>query len=575
MEKSIHQICINGDEAVPLPLDMVKEIFTLLPPKARRRSGWVALAVLVRAVLDFAGVAALIPLLLAVLRPGSSRGEMLLLCGAVMGFVLLKNGLVVALARVESSFQLEVYRDFSRRMFVNYYRRGLLFLKSKSSVQLGHEVNYVCYTFCLCVLAPLFRIVGDAILILFMMTALVVWEPLAGVLLCAAFVPLALLYTVVVRRRLRHYGQEELEARRRQSRTVMEAFRGYAELEIAQAFGTSLASFDQGMQAIVNSRQRMERYQLFPQFLSEAAIVAGIALLVGVGKGDLGVVSGVFAVAAFRLIPAMRSILNSWVTLQNASHSVQVVTDGLADSGGDGEATEPPFTFIHGIELHNLGFAFPDGSLLFSGVNLTIRRGERIGVRGASGSGKSTLFNLLLGFFSPTEGEICVDGRRLTPINRSRWHRLVGYVPQEIFIVEGSLLDNVALGHSSPDRNKVARVLEQVSLKDWADELPQGLDTPLGEYGSRLSGGQKQRIGIARALYKEAEVLFFDEATSALDSRTESEINRALEELSEQCRELTLIVIAHRETSLRVCDRIFDLETQTIIENVKTDNKGI
>lgn len=545
---------------------MIKEIFTLLPAKARLRSGWVALAVLVRAVLDFAGVAALIPLLLAVLKPGGSRSGMLLLCGGVMGFVVVKNVLVMLLARVESNFQLEVYRDFSRRMFINYYHRGLLFLKSKSSVQLGHEVNYVCYMFCLSVLAPLFRMAGDGVLIVFMMTALVVWEPLAGLLLCASFVPLAILYSVVVRRRLRLYGQEELEARRKQSRTVVEAFRGYAELEIAQAFGASLSSFDQGMQSIIHSRQRMERYHLFPQFLSEAAIVVGIGLLIGVGKGDLGVVSGVFAVAAFRLIPAMRSMLNSWVMLQNASHSVQVVADGLKETDDTENDAEPPFTFMHGIELRNLGFAFPDGSLLFHGVNLTICKGERVGVRGASGAGKSTLFNLLLGFLTPTEGEIWVDERKLTSANRGGWHKLVGYVPQEIFIVEGSLADNVALGHAQPDRARVMQVLEQVSLKEWANALPQGLDTPLGEYGSRLSGGQKQRIGIARALYKEAEVLFFDEATSALDNRTESEINRALEELSEQCRELTLIVIAHRETSLRICDRIFDLERCRVVE---------
>lgn len=538
---------------------MIKEILALLPPKARRRSWQVAVAVLVRAVLDFAGVAALIPLLLAVLRPEGSRMQMLLLCLAVMGFVVLKNALVVALARVESRFQLEVYRDFSRRMFVNYYRRGLLFLKSKSSVQLGHEVNYVCYLFCLCVLSPLFRIAGDAILILFMMVTLVVWEPVAGLLLCAAFLPLALIYTAVVRRKLRLYGQEELEARRRQSRTVVEAFRGYAELEIAQAFGTSLTAFDQGMQSIVRSRLRMERYQLFPQFLSEAAIVAGIALLIGAGRGDLSIVSGVFAIAAFRLIPAMRSILNSWVTLQNASHSIEIVRDGLNEASAPEEGEDEPFTFEHELTLHNLGFAFPDGKLLFGGVNLAIRRGERIGVRGPSGSGKSTLFNLLLGFLEPTEGKIRVDGRKLTPANRHGWHRLVGYVPQEIFIIEGSLLDNVALGDAHPDRQRVMEVLTQVSLKDWTAELPQGLDTPLGEYGSRLSGGQKQRIGIARALYKKAEVLFFDEATSALDSRTESEINQALEELSEQYHELTLIIIAHRESSLKVCDRIFDL----------------
>ena len=281
---------------------MIKEIFGLLPERERRRSVWIALAVLVRAMLDFAGVAALIPLLLAVLKPGSSRPMMLLLCGGVLLFVVCKNGLVALLARVESRFQMRIYRDFSRRMFINYYRRGLLFLKSKSSVQLGYEVNYICYTFCLCVMAPLFRIGGEAILVLLMIAALVVWEPLAGLLLCAVLIPLAVVYILIVRKRLRAFGREELEARRKQSRTVVEAFRGYAEIEIAQSFGSSVQSFDQGMDAIVHSRLRMERYQLFPQFLSEAAIVAGIALLVGVGRGDVGIMSGVFAVAAFRLI---------------------------------------------------------------------------------------------------------------------------------------------------------------------------------------------------------------------------------------------------------------------------------
>lgn len=547
---------------------MIKEIFGLLPERERKRSVWIALAVLVRAMLDFAGVAALIPLLLAVLKPGSSRPMMLLLCGGVLLFVVFKNGLVALLAQTESRFQMRVYRDFSRRMFVNYYRRGLLFLKSKSSVQLGYEVNYICYTFCLCVMAPLFRIGGEAILVLLMITALVVWEPLAGLLLCAVLIPLAILYILIVRKRLRAFGREELEARRKQSRTVVEAFRGYPEIEIAQSFGTSMQSFDQGMDAIVRSRLRMERYQLFPQFLSEAAIVAGIALLVGAGRGDVGIMSGVFAVAAFRLIPAMRGILNSWATLQNASHSIAVVADGIADTTPEQASDTPvPFTFERSLRLENLGFAFPDGCLLFSGLNLEIRRGERIGVRGASGSGKSTLFNLLLGFFPPTEGRICIDGRELSPSNRNAWHRLVGYVPQEIFIIEGSLADNVALGHLPPDRDKVAHVLEQVQLKEWAETLPQGLDTPLGEYGSRLSGGQKQRIGIARALYKEAEVLFFDEATSALDSRTEQEINEALRTLSGRYRELTMIIIAHRESSLKVCNRIFDLETGEVVVN--------
>ena len=558
---------------------MIKKIVQLLPEGQRKRSIWVAFSVLLRAVLDFAGVAALVPILLVVVKQDGGRGRMLALCGAVLLFVLLKNTLVVLLARVQSSYQLEIYREFSRRMFANYYHRGLLFLKGKSSVQLGHEVNYVCYTFSSCVLAPVFRIAGEAVLVLLMVSALVIWEPLAGLLLCASFFPLAALYVGLVRKRLRRYGMEELEARRKQSRTVVEAFRGYAELEIAQAFHTSLASFDQGLELIIRSRLRMEVYQLFPSFLSEIAIVGGLALLIGTGSGDLGLISGVFAVAAFRLIPAVRSILNSWVTLQNASHTITVVEAGISDEPRqdaqgyrhqeEDTSEGTSFTFEHTLELHGLGFAFPDGYTLFNGLNLSIRCGERIGIRGASGAGKSTIFNLMLGFFPPTSGKILIDGRELTVANRSEWHKLVGYVPQEIFIIEGTLADNVALGQPQADRRKVTQVLEQVQLKEWADELPQGLDTPLGEYGSRLSGGQKQRIGIARALYKEAEVLFFDEATSALDNKTEQEINHALEALSSQHRELTLVIIAHRESSLAFCDRIFDLDTCEIVYNNK------
>ena len=548
---------------------MIRVIIQLLPKGQRKRGIWVAFSVLLRAILDFAGVAALIPILLVVMKQNGGRGMMLALCGAVLLFVLLKNALVVFLARVQSRYQLEIYRDFSRRMFANYYHRGLLFLKEKSSVQLGHEVNYVCYMFCSGVLAPIFRMAGEVVLVLLMVSALIAWEPFAGFLLCASFLPLAGLYVGLVRKRLRRYGMEELEARRKQSRTVVEAYRGYAELEIARAFHTSLASFDQGMEFIVHNRLRMEVYQLFPFFLSEVAVVAGLALLIGTGSGDLGLVSGVFAVAAFRLIPAVRAVLNSWVTLQNASHTITVVKEGISDKLQQGTQNQTPFTLKQNIELRKLSFAFPDGHTLFSNLTLSISCGERIGVRGASGSGKSTLFNLMLGFFPPTSGEILIDGRKLTSTNRSEWHKLVGYVPQEIFIIEGTLADNIALGQTQVDHIKMIQVLEQVQLKEWANELPQGLDTPLGEYGSRLSGGQKQRIGIARALYKEAEVLFFDEATSALDNKTEQEINHALETLSLQHRELTLIIIAHRESSLAFCDRIFDLDSGNIYTKEK------
>lgn len=541
----------------------LKAIYGLLTKEERRRGVWVALSVLVRALLDFAGVAALIPILITVFGEKTDVRTSLLVCGLALAFVLLKNVMVIFLARFQSGFLLHLYQVFSRKMFCNYYHRGLLFQKSKSSVQLAHEVNFVCYTFSLCILSPIFRIAGEALLLLLMVTALMLWEPMIGALLCFVFMPIVMSYVWMVKGRLRQYGTEELEARRKQSRTVVEAFRGYTELEIAQAFRSSLTSFDEGLKVINHSRLRMETVQLLPSCLSEVAIVIGLALLLLAGDGNLGVVSGVFAVAAYRMIPAVRGILNGWNTLQNASYSIDVVVDGvndgqMADGYGDGDGNGEDFTFNRSLELKHLTFAFPDGEVILDDFNAIIRKGERIGVRGPSGSGKSTLFNLMLGFFPPTSGSVEIDGRQLTLKNRRQWHRLVGYVPQEIFIIQGSLADNIALGRPI-DKEKIGRVLEQVQLKEWAATLPEGMDSSLGEYGSRLSGGQKQRIGIARALYKDAEVLFFDEATSALDNQTEQEINQALQELSATHKELTMIIIAHRESSLTFCDRVMEV----------------
>ena len=538
--------------------ELMKQIFGLLTQEEKKRGVWVAFSVLARALLDFAGVAALIPILLTVFGEKADLKQALLVCLAALAFVLLKNAASIGLMRFQSRFLLDLYKEFSRKMFCNYYRRGLLFLKSKSSVQLGHEVSFVCYMFSLCVLSPIFRIAGEALLLVLMVSALMIWEPMVGMLLCLGFLPMVMFYIWVLKGKLRRYGAEELEARRVQSRTVVEAFRGYTELEISNAFQASLASFDKGLVIINHSRLRMETMQMFPTCLSEVSIVVGLALLLLVGEGNLGVVGGVFAIAAYRMIPAVRGILNGWNTLQNASYSIDVVVDGIKEDDVPVEESEGSFTFTNAIEINDLGFTFPDGGVILDHFQATIHRGERIGVRGPSGSGKSTLFNILLGFFPPTAGSILIDGRELTPSNRRQWHRLVGYVPQEIFIIQGSLADNIALGQPVI-REKITRVLEQVQLKEWAAELPDGMDTSLGEYGSRLSGGQKQRIGIARALYKDAEVLFFDEATSALDSNTEQEINAALQELSDSHKELTMIIIAHRESSLGFCDRIIDL----------------
>jgi ABC-type multidrug transport system fused ATPase/permease subunit len=210
------------------------------------------------------------------------------------------------------------------------------------------------------------------------------------------------------------------------------------------------------------------------------------------------------------------------------------------------------------IELENVGFQYPDGTVALRGVNLTIRRGEFVGITGPSGSGKSTLMLILLGLVQPTEGRISVDGRSFAdPATVRRWQNGIGYVPQGLFLIDGSLTENVAFGTPNPDPARVTRAVEIAQLADYVRTQAEGIDAPIGDYGERLSGGQKQRVVIARALYRDPDVIAFDEATSTLDVASEKAL---IDHVLRFKGEKSLLAIAHRLSTIQDCDRIIFLD---------------
>lgn len=542
-------------------MTMLKRIYKLLSPDDRKACLKVGLSVFVRSILDFASIAALMPIVALLLGENPNGIRAVLLCAAVLIFILLKNGACILIVRYQTGFLLKLYRQFSRRMFHSYYHRGLLFLKGHSSAQLANEVNFVCYAFSLNILQPVTRMFGSGLLIVLLVTALSVWEPLAGLLLFLAILPAGYLYVRLLRQRMRRFGKEEIMARRSQDRTVIEAYRGYSELEVCDAYNMVENAFLKGMDTINRCRMRMETIQSVPAIISEVAIVLCMAVLLFFSQGDMKVVGGMFAIVAFRMLSSVRSMFSDWALIRNNSYCLDLIADAISNMPDNHSETAQPLSFRHDIVAEHIRFAFPDSTEdVLNNLSFCIYKGERIGIRGMSGAGKSTFLNILLGFYPVNEGRILIDGQVLEPEQLKSWHQLIGYVPQEVFIINGDLAQNIALGQEEIDTCRVWKVLEQVKLKEWAESLPDGLQTSLGEYGSRLSGGQKQRVGIARALYKQAEILLFDEATSSLDNDTENEVNNAILQLSESSHEITMIIIAHRESSLSFCHRIIELK---------------
>lgn len=670
----------------------MNQVIAIIPHKFRRRGIGVACTLLLRAGLNFLGLAMLLPVLALVLDPRSLSGSgplsrlyamlgftsphsfALAVCAAVVGVIVLKCLVNLYLARVERNYIYDLYRTLSRRLYITYHDRGLAFVKQSNSAILARNVNVVCLAFTAGVLKPAAAIAAEAMLLALLFGALLWYAPLAAALAVAVFLPSIWIYYGMVRNRINRYGELENKAQREKARLVAETFRGYADIEINNAFPMMLRAFDRAMDQVIRTRLRETAIGMLPQAFTEIGLALGMALLValslGAGQGRGQLLFGVFAVAALRLMPSVRNIMAAWTAIKYNRYTIDILRDataceqpdaGTADTppspaanirpednpkstdpaahpgpyedkapaakpdipasaahpGGnktpastpdtptsaarntysdtvgterpdakpdisvpdklpaaeknsesarddDAPGIRPPekLPFEREIAVQELGFRFADdGRELFRGLTLSIRKGERIGIRGASGAGKTTLFNLLLGLYEPTSGQITIDGTPLTAANRRAWQNRIGYVSQNLFIADGSFAANVALGipDAGIDRNRVAQALDAARLGEFIAGLAKGMDTHVGECGCRLSGGQRQRIGIARALYRRADVLFFDEATSALDSRTEQEINRSIAQLAERDKGLTLVVIAHRESSLEYCNRIITL----------------
>ena len=541
-------------------MNLLQRIYKLLLPEERKTCKKVATAVFLTAMLDFVGLASLLPVLYYLLDGGESMQVALWFCLVAVSIVLIKNLALVSFARYQNGFLMSLYKRLSYTLFASYYKRGLLFIREQGTNRLAYEINYLCFAFSQSMLAPMLRMAGDGLLVLLVTVALLVYDGLTVMVLYASFLPFVILYIWGVRKKVRKYGEEELKARREQAKVVMDTLRGYTELEVSGAFRTRQTSFLESIDKVKDTRIKLDTILRLPLFLSELSVIVGLTLLVALGSGDVKVLIGIFAVSAFRLLPALRTILTGWTQIQNVSGYLKTIEDGIKDADDKEVETSEEITFEREMEVCSLSYAYPNGKNVLDNFSLTIHKGEYVGFRGYSGVGKSTLFNLLLGLLKPTEGEIRIDGRSLTPDVQSAWLRHVGYVPQEVFLFQGTLAENIALGCKDIDRDRVMEVLQLVSIDAWLDTLPNGVDTELNESGGNLSGGQKQRIGIARALYKDIDVLLLDEATSALDNETEREVNETLAKLNKKYEKLTILSIAHRESSLSYCDRIITLE---------------
>ncbi|MEO7101915.1 MAG: ABC transporter ATP-binding protein, partial [Gemmatimonadaceae bacterium] len=367
--------------------------------------------------------------------------------------------------------------------------------------------------------------------------------------------------------KLREVRQAEM------NRLIHQAFAGIKTVKALGVESWYLREFDGIAREYATLNTRYQSAAAIPPLLIELVLFGGgMAALVYAASAGIDIVRfmptvGVLVLAGYRILAATRSFFTQLVTIRYNWASVGVVERALARSASDspigiaGDCVGDPRATAHflapaGVTLKHVCFRYPTGVRdVVSDVSLAIEPGQHVAIVGGSGSGKTTLIDLILGLLLPTAGEIVADGNLLGRSNAASWRRRVAYVPQQVFLADASLRRNIAFGipTNEIDDSRIGCVISQARLSDFVARLPDGLDTMVGENGARLSGGERQRIGIARALYREPQLLVLDEATSALDAITEREVNR---EILEACEGITVIIVAHRLTTVQTCSRL-------------------
>jgi ABC-type multidrug transport system fused ATPase/permease subunit len=572
------------------------QLWNLLEPRQKRRLVLLQFVSIFMAFSTVFGIAAVMPFFAVLGDPGIvERNEWLGWIWELLGrpeygrFVtLLGIGLVASIA-LSGTFNLLgalamtrfcfwVGNDFQVLLFSEYLQRDYLFHARTNSARLvNNTVQQVGW-----VLSGILQtgivLVTSLLQILAIVAAIVVVNPRiaigAAVLLGGAY---ALIY-LLVRKRLLFYGEITAEQQAKQLKTLNEGFGGIKEITLLGTGNMFRRSFEKGCWRISRTQANAQVISQSPRFLLETLSVAGLvvtSLVLAVNTENLGGTMAqltFLALATYRLLPALQGVFKSIATMRLRRAAFKRVADDIRQ-GREREAMESASAAVapwhdrprRSIRFEGLTFHYEAGGRpVLDGVDLEIPAGSTVAFVGASGSGKTTAIDVLLGLLTPDDGRLVVDGEEIVAERRRAWQGCLAYVPQQIFLTDGTIGENIAFGidRRRIDRDRVTRCAEMASLGPLLDELEAGLDTVIGERGVRLSGGQRQRIGIARALYRDAKVIVFDEATSALDGITEQEVMRSIDALH---GERTVVLIAHRLTTVRNADIIFELEHGRIV----------
>ena len=469
----------------------------------------------------------------------------------------------IFLSSKQNSFAFNVHKGLTQKLYYGYLNKPYVFHTSNSSGELISNINIELSVFTFNILLPIITLITEFLICFALCILMIFVNPILTILLISFLILITYIFQKITSKKIKKWGKLRQENEFESVKQMQEGFGGIKEVKFYGVENFFLERYRKFNTIVAETGRKHQTLIQLPRVFIELIFIFSICVSILINTFILKDNStfietlALFAASAIRLMPSINKILNSIQSIKYAYPVIEKLELEFIEINNYKKANETVLKInFDSLIIKNLTYFHPETTIpVIDNLNIEIKRGELIGIVGESGSGKSTLIDLILGLLETNLGEILVNNQKISSV-ASSWRKNIGYVNQNTFLCDESILKNVAFGKLDSEINlpKVKEALKMAQLEDFILNLPDGINSSVGERGVKLSGGQKQRIGIARALYNEPEVIILDEATSSLDIETEKNFLDAINNIS---KEKTMIVIAHRINTLKNCKKIY------------------
>ena len=589
-----------GEETQEKKITLLHKAGYLFDRKQKRQLIGLGVLILIGGLLETLGVSMILPVVGVIMDPQSimdnalvarvvsflhiqtSRQLIMLMLGGMIALYVIKNAYFVFQIYVQNTFVTRnrnrmisrVMREFLNRPYEEYLGADIptVFRLTDSDIPNAFQLILV-----------MIQMVTEIVVAASLSIMLVVVSPVMSVFIVIIFLGMTLVITKVLKPRLNRIGHKNQMIQSRIAKWRIQSIYGLKDVKVLHREEFFVRNYYESGAVGANVARNYAVLNNLPRLLIETIFMAAMLLFIMlymVRGGDVTVLApqlSAFAVAAIRIMPGTNRI-NTYLSeiayaqpcldylYENLNESMKMDVNGsVTGLTGTAKAESPKLELRDRIVLDHITYAYPNTvKNIFTDAHMEVKKGQSVGIMGPSGAGKSTIVDILLGLLRAQEGTITCDGVSIFE-NYPAWLAGIGYIPQSIYLIDESIRDNIAFGIDAEkiDDRRIWEVLEEAQLKEFVEELPEGLDTTIGDRGVRISGGQRQRLGIARALYHDPEILVFDEATSALDTDTEKAVMDAINSFHGR---KTMVIIAHRLNTIAKCDVIYKVENEKIVE---------